>query len=143
VPPFTLRVPRPLYDAVIAHGRGDLPNEAVGLLAGHPDGRVTARYPLVNALASPRRFESDPASMFAAEKRRRAEGVEFLAVYHSHPTSPPVPSRYDLADHYSAEVMAVIVSFAAEPPEVRAYWLTPTEWRSADMVVEDSAQAGG
>ncbi len=130
-----LQVPRSLYAAMLAHARAEQPNECVGLLAGHPDGRVVERYPLVNELASPRRFLSEPRSLFEAEKRRRAAGLEFLAIYHSHPASPAVPSRTDLENNYSEEVMNLIISLLPPEPVVKAYWLTATDYRDAEFVV--------
>lgn len=134
-PHFQLRIPADFFAAMIAHAQHELPNECVGMLAGKPDGLVQVRYPLVNALADPRRFESEPRSMFLAEKARRAAGLEFLAVYHSHPTSAPVPSRHDLAWHYSAEVQCVIISLVGEVPEVQAYWLSLDGYAAAPWQV--------
>src|SRR5262245_40856768 len=132
---FVLQIPSALFDAVLAQARAEAPNECVGLLAGHPDGRVVERYPLVNELSDPRRFLSEPRSMFEAEKRRRAAGLEFLAIYHSHPTSPATPSRTDLENNYSEEVMNLIISLLPSGPEVRAYWLTSEGYRDAKFVV--------
>jgi proteasome lid subunit RPN8/RPN11 len=124
---------------MVQHARSESPNECVGLLAGTADGAVVARYPLVNALADPRRFESEPQSLLNAEKQRRADGLEFLAIYHSHPTSPPVPSGVDLDPEVNSwlgsGVACVIVSLATEPPTVRAWWLAPGKCEPAEMVV--------
>ena len=120
---------------MVSHAQAELPNECVGLLAGLPDGRVRDRYPLVNALADPRRFESEPQSMFAAVKRCREQDFEFLAVYHSHPTSPPVPSGTDLEQNYWPGVVSIIISLLPTQPEVRAYWLEPASYREAEWVV--------
>jgi proteasome lid subunit RPN8/RPN11 len=133
--PRTLIVPRRLYDEMIGHARAEQPNECVGLLAGTVDGVVTRRYPLVNALADPKRFESEPRSMFAAEKARRSEGLELLAVYHSHPSSPAVPSKHDLANAYGPDVLSVIVSLAQAPAEVKAWRLLEDRFEPIELVV--------
>ena len=133
-----LRIPQALFDAMIDHARRELPCECCGLLAGvvvAAVGRVVGRYPLVNALASGREFESEPRSMFAAMRAMRARGLTELAVYHSHPTSAPVPSRTDLERNYSPAVVNVIVSLAAEPPTARAWWLTDKDYREAEYEI--------
>jgi proteasome lid subunit RPN8/RPN11 len=135
-----LRIPAPLYADMIAHARAELPNECVGLLAGRPDGTVVQRYPLVNELADPCRFASEPYSMFRAEKQRRADGLEFLAVYHSHPSTPAVPSKYDLAQHYSEEAVCVIVSLAQPQAEVKGYWLRDGSYEPAEVIVGEGAE---
>lgn len=119
---FILRIPYAIHAEILDHARAELPNECVGMLVGSADGVVQERYPLVNALYCPTRFLTEPRSMLAAEKRRRVSGSEVLAIYHSHPTSRAVPSRYDVADHYAVEVMCVIVGFDGEP-SVRGWWL--------------------
>ena len=120
---------------MVQQARAELPNECCGLLAGKIDttgtARVSRRFPLVNAAASPREFLSEPQSMFAAERARRSEGLETLAVYHSHPTSDPIPSRADLERNYSPEVMNLIISLKTDPPQVRVWWLEDTKYREA------------
>jgi proteasome lid subunit RPN8/RPN11 len=56
-----------------------------------------------------------------------------LAVYHSHPTSAPIPSRTDLERNYSPDVVNLIISLSGSEPETRAWWLSeadycPAEW---------------
>jgi proteasome lid subunit RPN8/RPN11 len=124
---IVLQIARRVYEDMVAHARAELPNECCGLLAGQIlPGRavVTARYALVNAAASPVRYDADPKSLFAAFKEMRALGTELLAIYHSHPTSDPVPSRTDLErNFYGPEVVHLIVSLRTAEPEVRGWRL--------------------
>jgi len=125
---------------MILQAQSELPNECCGLLAGRMEnglGLVLRRYPLLNAAASPTEFESDPKSMLTAEKARRQEGIEILAIYHSHPKSPPVPSRTDLARNYSPDVVNLIVSLQTEIPEIRGWWLELERFHEADIEWQD------
>jgi proteasome lid subunit RPN8/RPN11 len=85
-------VPAALRRALEEHARAEAPNEACGLLLFR-DG-VAERYePGRNEAASPYRFElafDDPEVWFAED-----EGYE-LAVFHSHLSAPPHPSRTDV-----------------------------------------------
>ena len=145
---FRLHVPRDLLDGVVAQALAEQPLECCGLLAGvreeakTPGGavaRVLRRYPLVNAAASPREFVSEARSMFDACKDMRERGLEMLAVYHSHPTSPAVPSRTDLARHGMEDVVCMIVSLAGVRPEARGWWLTEMDYREAEWEIIDEA----
>jgi len=73
------------------HSRSELPNEACGILLLR-DGIAVRYVPGRNAAASPYRFELDvdPETWFLED-----DGYE-LAVFHSHLSSPPRPSRTDV-----------------------------------------------
>jgi proteasome lid subunit RPN8/RPN11 len=127
IPPFRLTLPAQFVEEMVAHARADLPNECCGLLAGTLQagvGRVERRYPLTNAAASPVEYLSDARDMFAAMRDMRQRGIEELAVYHSHPTSDPIPSKTDRDRNYSPEVVNLIISLKNSTPSLRAWWLT-------------------
>ncbi len=93
---------------------------------------VVQRYALVNTAASPTEYLSDPRSMFEAVRDMRGLGLEIVAIYHSHPTSAPVPSRTDLERNYSPHVMNFIISLQDGNPQVRGWWLSDKDFREAD-----------
>jgi len=131
-----LLIPRPILAAMLAQAVAELPNECCGLLGGSSNVnglmRALSIYPLINAVASPTAYESEPRSMFGAMREFRRIDLDVVAVYHSHPSSPPVPSRTDLARNYGEGVMNLIISLQTAQPEVRGWWLTATDYREAD-----------
>lgn len=144
---FRLDLPQSIYLALLAQAQAELPNECCGLLAGTivaGVGWVQRHYPLVNALASPCEYESEPRSMFDAVRDIRQRALDVLAVYHSHPDSEPVPSRKDQERCYSSDVMNLIISLAPGGPAVRAWWLTEAGCREAEWQVcaEGAARTG-
>ena len=85
-------VPADVREALAEHARAEEPNEACGLIAFR-DGVAERYVPAINEAASPYRFElkpKDPLDFFLED-----EGYE-LAVFHSHLSSPPRPSRTDV-----------------------------------------------
>jgi len=84
-------IPAKVRSALVEHAEAELPNEACGLLVLR-DGVAERLVPGRNRAASPYRFELevDPETWFLED-----EGYE-LAVFHSHPASPPRPSRTDV-----------------------------------------------
>jgi [CysO sulfur-carrier protein]-S-L-cysteine hydrolase len=132
--PFRLRIPANLYNRMVEHAVSEIPNECCGLLAGCRDAPAAESsemptllavrvYPLVNEAASPVEFLSEPRSMFQAVREMRQAGLDILAVYHSHPSSEPVPSRKDLDRNYDKNVQNLIISLKNHPPVIRAWWL--------------------
>jgi [CysO sulfur-carrier protein]-S-L-cysteine hydrolase len=84
-------VPEATRRALVEHAEAEAPNEACGLVV-LKDG-VAGRYvPGRNRAASPYRFELDvdPEVWFLED-----DGYE-LAVFHSHISAPPRPSRTDV-----------------------------------------------
>lgn len=84
-------VPDGVRQALAQHAEAESPNEACGLVV-LKDGVAERYVPGRNAAASPYRFELDvdPEAWFVED-----EGYE-LAVFHSHVSSPPRPSRTDV-----------------------------------------------
>ena len=84
-------VPAELRRQLAEHAEAEAPNEACGLVAFR-EGVAERYFPGRNTAASPYRFELDvdPESWFLED-----EGYE-LAVFHSHVSSPPRPSRTDV-----------------------------------------------
>jgi proteasome lid subunit RPN8/RPN11 len=85
-------VPAAIRAELAEHARAEEPNEACGLIVFRDD--VAVRYePGINETASPYRFEirmPDPDVWYLED-----EGYE-LAVFHSHVSAPPRPSRTDV-----------------------------------------------
>jgi proteasome lid subunit RPN8/RPN11 len=85
-----------LLEQILSHARESQPKEAVGLLGGCPDGRVTLALPLRNIAVENKRFVADPFEQFSALSRLKSEDLHLLAIYHSHPHGGVDPSEEDL-----------------------------------------------
>ncbi len=80
---------------IVAMAAADPAVEICGLLLG-AGARVTAIEPCRNVAGDPaRRFEIDPAALFAAHRRARGGGPAPIGCYHSHPTGIAAPSPRD------------------------------------------------
>lgn len=129
-----LLIPEVLVAEMIQHALDENPLECCGLLAGtmaEEVATVAKRYPLINALESETEFYSDAKSLLLAHKDMRAQEIDLLAVYHSHPTSEPIPSRKDLERSVDPDVACLIVSLVGEP-HFGGWWLLEEEYRELD-----------
>lgn len=136
---FRLIISQKLYDDLVSHALEEWPRECCGLLAGsviEGIGRVERLYRLINVLGSAVEYESEPRSMFAAIRDMTMHGWDVLAVYHSHPTTAPVPSVKDRERNYSEDVMNLIIGLTPHPPLVRGWWLTSNAHKEAEWQIE-------
>jgi len=111
-----IRIPRKLYDEMMAHAKSELPNEGCGYLAGVDD-EVKAFYPMTNVDASPVHFAFDPKEQFKVLKEARAAGLSLISVYHSHPDSP---ARLSQEDYRLLKDRSVIYIIVAQYPDSEA-----------------------
>ena len=103
-------MPEQVRDAMIAHARFCYPEEACGLLACDPDGRVRMVYALTNAEHSPVAYTVDPAEHLKAMRHAERNGWELAGVFHSHTHSPAYPSPTDVARAVEPDWVYVLVS---------------------------------
>jgi proteasome lid subunit RPN8/RPN11 len=95
-------------------------------------------FPATNALASPTAYEIAPAELLALFRRLRAEKLDLVGIYHSHPTGDNSPSANDRERAYYPETAYVIVSPRAEAQvPVRAFLIRD------DEVTELQVEVGG
>lgn len=84
-------------DAILIAAAATPSVEVCGLLLGTGD-VVDVALPCRNVDRDPaRRFEIEPAALFAAHRTARSGGAAVLGHYHSHPSGSPVPSPTDAA----------------------------------------------
>ena len=118
---LTLEIPPDILDQMIAQARAEAPVEACGILAG-TDGKTEKFYAMTNADAAADHFMMEPVEQFAVVKKMRSDGVEMLAVYHSHPESPARPSAEDIRLALTPGVVYVILSLQdGDNPVVKGF----------------------
>lgn len=124
-----LHIPVAVADEMVAHCRAGRPNEACGLLSSER-GRVAACHPMSNAARSPVRYALDPKEQLEVYRSLEGAGRELAGVFHSHTRTDADPSPTDVR-LATEDVPYLIVSLAAEPPEIRAWRITKDHWAAA------------
>ncbi|MEA3501717.1 MAG: Mov34/MPN/PAD-1 family protein [Actinomycetota bacterium] len=113
-------IPDEAMHEMVGHARTWAPNEACGLLAGVDD-VVEKVYPLVNTDPGTDRFMLDPQEHFAAWQDAAAHGWGIVGLFHSHPTSLPIPSTADLEGGGDPAWVNLIVGVEDGRISIRAY----------------------
>ncbi len=92
-----LYVPKKLLEETRAHLQKEAPREGVGLWAGRRE--VERVIPLPNAHPNPLTgYLAEPLALLRALKALEQEGLSLLAIYHSHPAGPALPSPKDIKE---------------------------------------------
>jgi len=98
------------------------PNEICGIFAGK-NRTITKALSLKNISDKPELcYFIDPKEQLMAIKDIRAEGLELLGIYHSHPKSGAYPSKKDVELAFYPDAVYLIISLIQKDnPVVRAF----------------------
>jgi len=136
-----LQISEDLVDKLLAHGRGDHPDEACGVIAGAAGSDIPTRFiPMVNAARSPTFYEFDSADLLKLYRDLDANEEDPVVIYHSHTSTQAYPSRTDIA--YAAEPSAhyVLVSTRETgnnegPYELRSFRIVDGKVTEEEIVI--------
>ncbi len=115
-----LTVPQSMVDEIVAHAREENPDECCGVIAGR-DGTATRLFKAENAEHSPFRYNIGSRELLRIYREIDENDWDLLVIYHSHTHTPAYPSPTDLNLAGYPDAFYLLVSLAAEPPDVRAY----------------------
>jgi proteasome lid subunit RPN8/RPN11 len=117
-----MKIAKQIVDRILAHARDAYPNESCGILAGR-DSVPSHIYPVKNTDPDPRiRYLMDTREQFWIFKNMRHNGLQLVAIYHSHPHTDAYPSPTDVKLAYYPDAYYILTSLQ-EPqnPSFRVY----------------------
>lgn len=123
-----------LLDEVISHCREVYPNEACGILAGK-DRVVEKVYKMINIESSSVTYMMDSKEQFAVMKEMRREGLEMVAIYHSHPYTDAFPSQRDIKLAFYPDSVYLIISLIDKEPKIKAFSIIDEQIKEVEMKV--------
>ena len=138
-----LFLPTAVRQSIIEDAIRTLPAEAVGLVGGKQNHAQVA-LPLRN-LAGERAFLADPYDQFRAERALQSQGLDLLAIYHSHPEGCACLSDVDLAlaNDWSCIQIVVAIESRTSAARLRGYRIVGAVPSEIPLICSDEQQAGG
>jgi proteasome lid subunit RPN8/RPN11 len=131
-----LTLPHGLSERLVEQARAELPNEACALLGGNAStGRVSSVHAARNRLASPYRYDVDPDDLVRTIHEIEARGEDLVAIFHSHPATPAIPSPTDLREA-RYPVIHLVASLAGPSAHIRAWRFVGGEAAEVTLTVE-------
>ncbi|WP_332694824.1 M67 family metallopeptidase [Halalkalibacter lacteus] len=131
-------IPTSYYKEIVEHGKLNLSYEVCGLLAGKKD-KVQSVWPLENEIKSDRRFFVGEKKIEETMRLIEKQEEKILAVYHSHPTTAPVPSSYDIANHFNEHVLMVIISYKSMNPKIKCFRIKHETYKECPFLIEPTS----
>ena len=104
-----LEISEDLLNRLIEHSRQEYPLESCGILAGK-NGKITKFFPMENTQKSSSCYLMAPEEQLRVFQEIEKEGLELLAIYHSHPHSPAFPSQRDVDSAFYPDSLILIIS---------------------------------
>ena len=133
-----LVLPGALADAIAAHSRSELPNEACGLLSGSlSDGRAVAFHPTRNSENSPLRYNIHPDDLLRVTLEIEDAGADLMAIFHSHVRSAAVPSETDRRLAFYPQALYLLADLTdVAAPDLRAWRIRDGEVTEVPVSIE-------
>ena len=117
-----MKIHRPAFVAIQAHGSDGYPDEICGLMLGN-DHVVTdvrrARNIIVER--SRDRYEIDPLDQIRIQREADAAGLDVIGYYHSHPDHPAQASRFDTERAWAGYVYVIVSIEKGKPVDANAF----------------------
>jgi proteasome lid subunit RPN8/RPN11 len=116
-----LKLSNNILQEMIAYVDERAPLEACGVLAGKMD-QAEKMLGVLNQAQSPVRFVMEPYAQLRAFDWIEANGLDLVAIFHSHPTGPETASPTDILEAAYA-VTHIILSPAGITWQARGFWI--------------------
>lgn len=117
-----LRLAPPLVEAIIEHAWEAHPHECCGMVAGR-DSLPSHLYRIKNTDPNPAsRYLMDVREQLWAFRNMRHNGLDLVAIYHSHPLGPAYPSLTDVSLAFYPDAYYLLASLEnPRHPVLRAF----------------------
>jgi [CysO sulfur-carrier protein]-S-L-cysteine hydrolase len=130
-----LIIPENYMNEIIYYGRSKLPFEVCGILSG-TNNYVHSVWKLKNEANSDRQFFVGKKAVDNTLQQIAKKEEKVLAIYHSHPTTAPVPSYADLHNHPDSEVKMIIISYKTKQPIIKCYSIHSRVYKESPIFIE-------
>ena len=115
-----VRIPKTIFQEMVDHALREAPLECCGILAGK--GRTVRRmYVTRNADGSRTSYLMPPEEQLEVFREMEKEGLDMVAIYHSHPHTIPFPSESDVRLAFYPDVAYIIISLKDGGTSVKGF----------------------
>jgi proteasome lid subunit RPN8/RPN11 len=131
----TLQLSAALLKEMVTYVERHAPLEACGLLAGKA-ARAETLLGVTNQAQSEVRFVMDPYEQLRAFDWIDSQGLDLVAIFHSHPTGPETASPTDIAEAAYAVVHIILAPIRGQW-QARGFWIAGEQAREVTLQIVD------
>lgn len=131
----TIQIPRTLANQLLHQAQLSPAQEVCGLVG--KKGQQCECYPIENvATDASVLFALNASEQLAAFKHMKEKGQQLFAIYHSHPSSPAVPSQIDIEDTNYSDALYLIISLNTKGVlEMRGFYLKDGQTEEVELIL--------
>ncbi|HVS16672.1 MAG TPA: Mov34/MPN/PAD-1 family protein [Thermoanaerobaculia bacterium] len=125
-----LEIQPDLLEQIRRHAAEAYPEECCGVMLGEPTAAGTRVVRLVRAentredAARHHRYLIEPATILRCQREARAEGLDIVGYYHSHPDHPARPSDFDREHAWPGTSYVIVAVEQGEPAALHSWKLS-------------------
>lgn len=132
-----LRLSHEQMQAIVDHAVNGLPNEVCGLIGGF-EGKVKQIIPISNVADMPQQhYQMDATEQLQALTLFDKQNMDWIAVYHSHPTGQPIPSIEDIrsAELNTPNLCHVIIGLKHQKVNLQAWHIHDGQVDEVELLI--------
>ena len=124
-----IAIPKKIIQNLLHHAQQTPEQEVCGLISSQNNSPIRS-YPIKNTADKPERFFNlDAKQQIQAMAQMRDNNEHLLAIYHSHPTAPSIPSATDVEYANYPDALHIIISLNTKGVlELRGYQIDNTQF---------------
>jgi proteasome lid subunit RPN8/RPN11 len=130
------KIKKDVYEDMIAYCQQALPNEACGLISG-VKGKGSTLWKIKNESLYPNRFYMSEEAIKLTVMKMEENGENPTGIFHSHPSSPAIPSSLDIENNPYTHLAYIIVSFYKGKVEVVCFKMENKKAKPLKLIVID------
>jgi len=129
-----MKILQEILERIIAQAEQEAPIETCGYLAGK-DECITQCYPVKNDDQREDHFTFNAEGQLSALTMAEQEGLEVIALYHSHPVGAAWPSAEDVRLAFDPSILYVIIPLTDKEKTVRAFHIKQGRIEEEELIV--------
>ncbi len=119
-----MKIQRPAFEAIQAHGAEGYPHEICGIMIGPRGDRTVTEVKRARNIITDRahdRYEIDPRDHMRIQREADAAGMDIVGYYHSHPDHPAQASRFDTERAWAGYVYLIVAIHSGKAVDANAF----------------------